>query len=181
MEHQKEELKYRPRTSKHQPFDKRLIREIVQAVEEGLPRREAARLHGMTLWTLKGWMSQYGSPAYQATRKRWVKPEVKRRVLQAIDSGMRVREACIAYGIKDSSTIRGWIRQRQTENAELAATHPEMKSSKKKQPPTDQQALEQQLAEAQLKIRALETMIDIAESQLKIDIRKKSGAKQLPK
>ncbi len=37
------------------------------------------------------------------------------------------------------------------------------------------------LADAKLKITALETMIDIAEEQFKISIRKKSGAKQLQK
>jgi hypothetical protein len=38
-----------------------------------------------------------------------------------------------------------------------------------------------QLNEANLKIKALETMIDIAEQQFKISIRKKFGAKQLKK
>jgi TolA-binding protein len=38
--------------------------------------------------------------------------------------------------------------------------------------------LQQQLAEAQLKIAALNTLIDVAEQQLKINIRKKPGARQ---
>ena len=38
--------------------------------------------------------------------------------------------------------------------------------------------LEQALRQANLKILALETLIDIAEEQLKIKIRKKPGAKQ---
>lgn len=38
--------------------------------------------------------------------------------------------------------------------------------------------LEQQLEQAQMKNIALETMIDIAEEQLRISIRKKSGLKQ---
>jgi len=42
-------------------------------------------------------------------------------------------------------------------------------------------ALKKALQEANLKIRALDTMIDIAEEQLKIDIRKKSGARQSSK
>ena len=41
--------------------------------------------------------------------------------------------------------------------------------------------LEKALAEAKLKIAALEIMIDLAEQQFKIKIRKKSGAKQSPK
>ncbi len=40
---------------------------------------------------------------------------------------------------------------------------------------------EKELADAKLTIAALETMIDIAEEQFKISIRKKLGAKQLQK
>lgn len=42
----------------------------------------------------------------------------------------------------------------------------------------EKEALEKALQEAELKIKALNTLIDVAEDQLKIDIRKKSGAKQ---
>ena len=40
------------------------------------------------------------------------------------------------------------------------------------------EALKKALSEAQLKITALNTLIDVAEEQLNINIRKKSGAKQ---
>ncbi|MBW4361624.1 hypothetical protein [Flavobacterium taihuense] len=43
------------------------------------------------------------------------------------------------------------------------------------------QALQKALEEAELKIKALNTLIDVAEEQLKIDIKKKSGAKQSSK
>jgi len=53
--------------------------------------------------------------------------------------------------------------------------------SAKKSSSTDQQAevkaLQKALQEAQLKIAALNTLIDVAEEQLKINIRKKPGAK----
>jgi transposase len=101
-------------------------------------------------------------------------------VLRAIEAGMSPREAATAHGIKNSGTVRTWVRQAKTENAELYTNLP-LVNPKEKQTDTDPASLEQQLAEARLKIRALETMIDIAEEQLKIDIRKKSGAKQLPK
>ena len=39
-------------------------------------------------------------------------------------------------------------------------------------------ALEKQLENAQMKAIALETLIDVAEEQLKVDIRKKAGPKQ---
>lgn len=178
---QKQEVNYLIRTTNQQPFDKRLVKEIVRLVEEGLPHKEAVRKYGMSRWTLYQWMNQYASPEYESVRKRFIKPAIKRQVLQAIDSGMSISKARIAFGLKDNSTIRYWIRRRKAENAELSANLPEVKASKKKPSTIEQNGLEQQLAEAQLKIRALETMIDIAEEQLKIDIRKKSGAKQSPK
>ena len=45
-------------------------------------------------------------------------------------------------------------------------------------PYLEKEALQKALQEAELKIKALNTLIDVAEEQLKIDIRKKSGAKQ---
>lgn len=36
------------RENNNQFFDKRLIKEIIKAVEEGLPRREAISVHGIT-------------------------------------------------------------------------------------------------------------------------------------
>ena len=44
----------------------------------------------------------------------------------------------------------------------------------------DAEALKKALEEAELKIKALNTLIDVAEEQFKIAIRKKPGAKQLP-
>lgn len=41
--------------------------------------------------------------------------------------------------------------------------------------------LEQQLAKEKMRSTCLDTMIDIAECELKVDIRKKSGAKQSKK
>ena len=48
-------------------------------------------------------------------------------------------------------------------------------------PPVNTIDPEKELAAARLKIAALETMIDMAEEQFKISIRKKPGAKQLQK
>ena len=74
--------------------------------------------------------------------------------------------------------IRSWMQEyssdidftlplmTEKEKAKLDAAHKRMKE------------LEKQLEHAQMKNIALETMIDIAEEQLKIVIRKKSGPKQ---
>lgn len=64
---------------------------------------------------------------------------------------------------------------------QLPLTLPVMTEEEKKKLEKQQQRikeLEKQLQDAQVKNIALETLIDVAEKDLKIDIRKKPGAKQ---
>ncbi len=59
-----------------------------------------------------------------------------------------------------------------------------MNNKTSKDAPADDErikALEQALQEPQLKIAALNTLIDVAEEQVKINIRKKPGAKRSQK
>lgn len=76
--------------------------------------------------------------------------------------------------------IRKWVTSFKEENVEISVSNPTDMANKK----TDQsesaeiKALRKELEFANMKIKALDTMIDIAEDQLKVDIRKKSGAKQ---
>ena len=107
----------------------------------------------------------------------------RQSVLRAIESGMRPKEAQIAFGISDVATVRSWIREAKQENADLSlcnATAPMAKQPQDKES-DEVKALKKALAEAELKAKALDTLIDIAEEQLKVDIRKKSGARQSPK
>ena len=95
---------------------------------------------------------------------------------------MSIKEAQTAYGVKNEKIIRNWLVQYKTEKVELCiVTEPVM--TKKIKPFSDAQAeaLKKALEEAELKIKALNTLIDVAEEQLKIDIRKKSGARQSSK
>ena len=55
------------------------------------------------------------------------------------------------------------------------------RKEKSEEPAAEIQTLQAQLEQARLKIQALETMIDIAQEKLGVDIRKKSGAKQSAK
>jgi transposase len=68
------------------------------------------------------------------------------------------------------------------ENAELVGNNGvEMKDKQKKQPDlpdTETDALKKALEDARMKISALNTLIDVAEDQFKISIRKKAGARQ---
>jgi hypothetical protein len=95
-----------------------------------------------------------------------------------------MREAQLTYGIRAEETIKRWIKEIEQENTEIVVQTDELMAKDKsaKGASTDQQAdvkaLQKALQEAQLKIAALNTLIDVAEEQLKINIRKKPGAKQ---
>lgn len=165
------------RSSKQARFDKRLILKIVKEVEEGLPRKDAKRIYGLGRSSLDVWMNRYGSEHYHQNLKRRSYTKLqKRTIVTAIEQGrMTVREARTAYDIKTEKTIRAWILTFKNEKVDLCEeTQPQMAN---KVPP-ERQALEKALKEAELKIKALNTLIDVAEEHLKIDIRKKSGAKQ---
>ena len=183
MEHQEQEI-YAIREHKTSRYDKRLILKIVKEVENGLPRKEAIRIYGLGKSSLDVWMRDYGSVDYHENLKRKsYSGLVKRTIVTAIEQGrLTVREAKVAYNIKSDKLIREWITQYKSEKVEICIENtPPM--AKKKTPLVDAEidALQKALLEAELKIKALNTLIDVAEDQLKIDIRKKSGAKQSQK
>ena len=110
--------------------------------------------------------------------------------LEVLSGSLSYIEARRVYGIRGQGTIRRWVGQylKQTEKINLHGME-SMESTPQHSQTEDQwghkddlqrsnQELKDALKMAKLKITALETMIDIAESELHIDIRKKSGTKQ---
>ena len=179
MEQQEQEF-YAPREHKQSSYDKRLILKIVKEVEAGLSRKEANRIYRLGKASLDGWMRNFGSPEYKENMRRKSYSNLqKRTIVTAIEQGrMSIKEAQTAYGVKTEKIIRNWLTQYKTEKGEICIiTEPVM--AKKTKPITTAQteALQKALEEAKLKIKVLDTLIDVAEEQLKIDIRKKSGAK----
>jgi len=154
-------------------------KEAVKAVENGELVKVVTARYRISDKTLASWRNKY-SQTHKPVTPRIYKPSEKRSALRAIEQGMSVSDAAIAFGIRNSGTIREWIKQTKAENADLSAIA--MKKSRPQEPKDqDLETLRQQLAEAQLKIKALETLIDVAEDHLKIDIRKKPGARQSSK
>ena len=98
---------------------------------------------------------------------------------------MTIAEAMSAYNIRSNTTIKRWILSENKQMNELVGSNSlalKKEQSSEHSPdlkPTDEtEVLRQKLADAELKIAALNTLIDVAEEQLKINIRKKPGAKQ---
>ena len=163
-------------------YDQRLIKEIVDSVENGTPRLVLKERYGFSDSVLCNWMRKYGSAAYHQSKPRVYKPSEKRSVLRAIASGMSVGQAMISFGIVSATSIRSWMKAASKENDDLSLSNSDaMAKQVKTKESAEVRALKEALAFAELKNVALNTMIDIAEKQFKIDIRKKSGARQSPK
>lgn len=95
--------------------------------------------------------------------------------------GVTVRELAARHGVS-SSTIHRWIKQADAvggiEELEKLEVRGELTAGQKKMLPADVKRLQKDLEEARLYNELLNTMIDIAEEQMGIKIRKKSGAKR---
>jgi transposase len=159
-------------------YDRLAVQKIVEAIEGGMRRRDICLMYGLSRSTISDWMREYGSAAYKAKQPGKLNNAQKRSMIRAIREGrMTLQEAKLAYQMKSYSAIMALLRQ-EGENNDLSA---DMK--KQAHPPTPQEdpekkALQKALEEAQLKIKALNTLIDVAEDQFKIPIRKKPGAKR---
>jgi transposase-like protein len=110
--------------------------------------------------------------------------EFKKSVVDEVLKGvLNKEEARWKYGIKGSSAVLNWIRK--FEGSKSQSMNPKAKASKSSKSIEELEAenarLKQELDVEQLRNRALNVMIDIAENEFKIPIRKKSGAKQSKK
>lgn len=159
-------------------YDRLAVQKIVEAIEGGMRRRDVCLIYGVSRSTVCDWMREYGSPAYKASRRGQLNNAQKRSMLRAIREGrMTLQEAKLAYQMKSYSAIITLLRQ-EGKNDDLSADMENQVNPLPLQEDPEKKALQKALEEAQLKIKALNTLIDVAEDQFKIPIRKKPGAKQ---
>ena len=112
-------------------------------------------------------------------RKKHFTDEFRKSVVKEVLAGHMCKdEARQRYGIKGKSTVLNWIRKFDvSQNDEMTKkltiqiqnlTHLEAENKR----------LHEELELERLRVLSLNVMIDLAEEQFKIAIRKKSGAKQ---
>lgn len=102
--------------------------------------------------------------------------EKKRRevVEEYLKGGVSLRELGEKHGI-NHRTIHRWVKGYESGGGTGARR---MRAEVMSTMPDDVKRLQRELYEARLHTKLLETMIDIAENELGIPIRKKSGAKR---
>ncbi len=106
----------------------------------------------------------------------------KRTIVRQVEQGsLTAHEAGKVHGVP-RNTLNKWLKASVKENADLAVDKPfAMKDTAPGYtdvPDPEKEALKKALEEARVKISALNTLIDVAEDQFKIAIRKKAGARQ---
>lgn len=100
-------------------------------------------------------------------------------VTEYLTGDLSFRKLGIKHGV-DFRVIHYWVSQFQGKvvSKRKAKTKEEAEPLVQEDLPTDVKQLREELRKAKLHNKLLNAMIDIAEEQLKIDIRKKSGTKQ---
>jgi transposase-like protein len=110
--------------------------------------------------------------------RKFYSDSIKREVIREVKSGFLSNiEARRKYDIPGSSTIMGWIRKFDGETTNYRRIMDYKKSDNKALIKRIKE-LERKLEDEQIRSEGLSKMIDIAEEQLKITIRKKSATKQ---
>ena len=107
--------------------------------------------------------------------------EIKIQVVQAYLSGnFTQKDLMLKYNIRGKQCINNWIRKFVVEEPTNQTPMAKQVKSNESESSIDLKIkrLEEELKREQFKTKALNTMIDIAERELKIDIRKKPGAKR---
>lgn len=152
-------------------------REVVKQVEqEGSISLVCHRL-GLGRHTVSVWLKKYGLSVYQGSKRTKRSKAERDRIAREIVSGkLSIPEVQLKYNIECRDTVTLMVRQYKRDQYSLISHSAESATGERTmeaiKPATEALAL------AELKVRALETMLDLASKEFKVDIRKKYGAKQ---
>jgi transposase-like protein len=148
---------------------------IVEEIEsERLSVQEAIVRYGVAGATLKRWVRTYGQGETIAGPLLRLTAMQQRQIIAEIETGnLTTLEALKKYKISES-TFYNWRKKYSNDIVGIKAAD----NMKKNEEYTPSVPESKHLEELRLKIIALETMIDIAEKEFNIPIRKKCGSKQ---
>jgi len=123
---------------------------------------------------IKSWLLKYSkNPERYKPKKKFTQSEI-RQIVRDIEQGILTRQdATIRYNVSKAA-VGYWFKKYSSHLSSIDFNNSEMRKSTG----SKDKKLQKELQEASLKIAGLETMIDLAEEQYKIEIRKKFGTKQ---
>ena len=95
-------------------------------------------------------------------------------VEEYLKGGISLREISRKYGLNASSLHR-WVKEYERSGGLVGVVT--NRSEAMQEMPKEVKRLQRELYEARLHVKLMETMIDVAEKELGVPIRKKSGAR----
>jgi transposase len=164
-------------TRDHLHFSKEQKIRIVQEVESGqMTRKEAMEKYNIVGHnTLNSWLRQFGNNPEGIIRSQHRKADQRLAAYKIITGETTVGEVARSMQIAPE-TVSGWVRKYEKDVQQK--TPPVKKLVNGEHEKESGKAKQKEIEELKLKVAGLEMMIDIAEKELKIDIRKKPGTKQ---
>lgn len=153
-------------------FSKEERKKIVALVELGeITRMQAMQQYGIAdPDTLRSWILRYSVNAESILGKNFTKADKRQAAYRILSGEISNSQLAIELSV-DPSSLRRWVRDLKSETGYSKAS--------KNLPCSPEMICQiQAVEELQLKVAALNMMIDVAEKELGIDIRKKSGTKQ---
>lgn len=161
----------------HLHFSKEQKIRIVQEIESGqLTRKEAMEKYNIVgHGTLNSWLLQYSINPEGVIRKQYKKADQRLAAYKIVTGESTVDEIARSMEIA-TNTVSGWVRK--YKNDVQKKTPSTVKEKSLEHSTEVDKSKQKEIEELKLKVAGLEMMIDIAEKELKIDIRKKPGTKR---
>ena len=154
-------------------------RRAVESYEQGtVPLGDLLQQYGINHSTLWRWRKQVKQEKPIRQARPHHPQELRLRVVKQIITGAFTIKTASAHFGMSISTLERWCLKYSSQLS--GSTDPMAKKRANESTPESERIrqLERALEDANLKILGLETIINIAEKDLKIDIRKKPGTKQ---
>ena len=153
------------------------IKQIVSSIEaKEITVKEVMKKYGFTRTdTIKSWFKTYGK-GKMPTERLCLSNEIKRQIAFEITSKKLTESEVLKKYLLNSTTLKSILKLFSPEitSSEIKGDMIKTKNNSLLGNNSESTAVK----ELTLKIAALETMIDIAEREFKIEIRKKFGIKQ---
>jgi transposase len=151
-----------------------IVRIVEEVESEKISIGEALSRYEITLGSLKRWIRTYGKSECVPSAFNRLTNLQKRQIINEIETGkITFPEALKRYKVRES-TLYYW-RKKYSDDIACKKTPGNMDNHDKAEHHGKEN---EQVESLKLKIAALETMIDLAEREFNIPIRKKCGSKQ---
>lgn len=183
---QKENLGYEQRDRNGKIFKvlpDKLKRELVSKIESGeISIEEVMREHNIRHHSnINSWLIKFGKhkDKYLSQKREHLAPQQKIKIISEYNPEKQtIKQYCEEVGIA-TTTFRRWenLYSCNSNKTRTVKMRPVSEKSIKKISEDNEEFIKE-LEEARLKIAGLETMINLAEKELNVSIRKKYGTKQ---